>query len=291
MLIQEDRRTSGVARLANSLTNGLTTGTGIFLLVVYALAVAVPFYYVVVSSLKSNQQIFGSPLALPTDPLWSNFSEALRIGGLSSALVNSIVITVGAQAVTLAIVVPAAFAIARIPGRLSTALERMFAAGLLLPTFAVLVPTFFLAVLTGLLQTRLFLILFYPATALPFGIVLLAQFMKVVPREIEESAYVDGASRWQFLTRIMIPLSRPGIVSVIIINFILFWNEYIFALVILGVQNRTIQVALPTLRSDRILDFGLISAGALIASLPVFLLYAIAQKRMQEALTGGAVKG
>lgn len=261
------------------------------LVLLYAAMLVLPLYYVVISAFKDNQAIFGSPLTPPSSLSLANFADAMEAGNLTRALVNSATITLAAEVVTLALAIPASYALSRAGGRVAEMLDRLFGLGFLIPAFAVLVPTLLLAVEAGLFRTRTFLILFYPATALPLSVVLLTQFMRSIPTELEESATVDGASRWGILWRIWVPLSMSGIVSVAILNFLGFWSEYIFALVILGPQTRTVQVAVPTLRADQVVEYGLLAAGIVISLLPVYLVYAFLQRRMQEALITGAVKG
>jgi multiple sugar transport system permease protein len=258
---------------------------------VYAALLIIPVYFVVVSAFKDNQAIFGSPLALPASLSLTNFARAQVGAHLGQALLNSVTLTVSAELLTLALAIPASYSLARAEGRVADALDRLFSLGFLVPAFAVLVPTLLLAVAAGLFRTTFFLVLFYPATALPLSIVLLTQFMRSIPKELAESATVDGASELGIMRRIWIPLSMPGVVAVVILNFLNFWNEYIFALVILGPESRTVQVAVPTLRAGLVVEYGLLSAGILISVLPVYLVYVFLQRQMQEALTAGAVKG
>ena len=189
--------------------------------------------------------------------------------------------------------IPAAFGIARSKSRIAGLLEMGFGVAFLIPPFALLVPTFLLAASTGLFQTRLFIVLFYPAMALPLAVIILVRFMRAIPPEIEEGAVMDGASRFAIMWRIYAPLAMPGIATVAILNFLAFWNEYIFALIILGpdIETRTIQMAVPTLRGSRTIDFGLLGAGTIISLVVVYLVYVVMQKRMHLALTAGAVKG
>lgn len=261
----------------------------------YALAIVLPFYFLLVSSFKTTGEVFTSPLGLPKSLSegWQNFRMAESQGQLGRALLNSLFITGGAELVTLALAIPAAFGIARSRSRAAGVLEVGFGVAFLIPPFALLVPTFLLAAWTGLFQTRLFLILFYPATALPLAVIILVRFMRAIPGELEESAVMDGASRWAILWRIYVPLAMPGIATVALLNFLTFWNEYIFGLIILGpdLDTRTIQMAVPTLRGSRMIDFGLLGAGTLISLVPVYLVYILMQKRMHTALTAGAVKG
>jgi len=123
--------------------------------------------------------------------------------------------------------------------------------------------------------------------------VLLVQFMRAIPRELEESAAMDGASRLKILTAIYLPLVMPGVVTVTILNLINFWNEYLFALILNGPdpEIRTAQVALPTLISATSTDYAVLAAGVLITLLPIYLAYAVASRRMEQALLQGALKG
>src|ERR1700732_420776 len=158
----------------------------------YAVLLVVPLYYLLVSAFKTNDQIFGSPFALPASLSFGNFGEAFSSADLGLAVVNSAPVTVLALALTLALAIPAAFAIARAEGPLGALVERVFSLGFLVPTFAALFPTFLLSAATGLFHTRAFMVLFLPATAMPLSVVILVQFMRTIPREMEEAARLDG---------------------------------------------------------------------------------------------------
>ncbi|MDR1237191.1 MAG: carbohydrate ABC transporter permease [Propionibacteriaceae bacterium] len=258
----------------------------------YALILALPVYYLVISALKTNIEIFISPFALPTQWLWGNFSYAWERAQLGQALLNSVLISVVAIALTLLLAVPASYALARNDNKISRAITSTFAAGFLIPPFAALIPTVILAINMGLFFTREFQMLYLPASALPLSVMLLVQFMKTVPKELIESAALDGAGQLRTLWSVFIPIARPGIVSVTILQLLTFWNEYLFSLTITGTDPklRTVQVALPTLVNDTT-NYGVLAAGTVLTLLPVYIVYSFMSKRMQEALVAGAVKG
>lgn len=258
----------------------------------YAAAVVVPFLFLFLSSVRTNQEIFSSPLALPETWRFDNYARAFTEANLGDALEVSAIVTFVSVAVTLALAIPASYAISRVSdSRISKTIEAVFTAGLLIPSFAVLVPTFFFAIQLKLLNDPVFLMLFYPATGLPISVLLLVQFMRSIPRSLDEAAMLDGASRFMTMWRVIMPLSIPGIATVAIFNFITFWNEYIFALVLLGGGNHvTAQVALPRLEGERLVDYGLVAAGAVLVIAPVLLFYSVLRKQTQQALTAGAVK-
>jgi multiple sugar transport system permease protein len=258
----------------------------------YAALLALPLYYLLVSALKTNIEIFTRPLAPPTKWLWQNFGTAWNSASLGQALLNSVLISAVSIAVTLLLAVPASYALARNTNRVSRWITGAFSAGFLIPPFAALIPTVILAINMGLFFTREFQMLYLPASALPLSVLLLTQFMRTVPKELVESAALDGAGHWNLLLDVFVPIARPGIVSVTILQLLTFWNEYLFSLTITGTQPdvRTVQVALPTLVNDST-NYGVLAAGTVLTLLPVYLVYSLMSKRMQEALVAGAVKG
>jgi len=259
----------------------------------YGLVLAVPIYYLLVSAFKNNNEILLSPAALPKHFNFHNFHIAWSNASIGQGLVNSAIITFAAEVLTLALAIPAAYGLARTNGRIARIIEGIFAAGFLIPAFAALVPTVLLAIDVHLFYNRLFLILFFPATQLPLSVLLITQFMRAIPRELEESAMTDGASLWSIMWRIYAPMVGPGLVTVAILNFLTFWNEYLFSLSILGteVATRTIQVAVPSLIGSNLTQYGVLAAACLLSLIPVFAVYIVLQRRMEDAFIAGAVKG
>lgn len=259
----------------------------------YAAILLIPFYYFISSSFKTNEEIFESPLALPTSWDFSNFATAFRQADLGLAIANSALTTVSALVLTLVLALPASFALARAQGRVGKIIETVFNLGFLIPAFAALFPTFLLAASVGLFHTRTFVVLLLPATALPLSIVILTAFMRTIPKELEEAASMDGATTLQVLRQVYLPICIPGIATVLLLNFLSFWNAYLYPLILIGpdTAQRTIQVALPTLKVDAGTDYGVLMAGTLLTLLPVYLVYTVLQKQMQKALVSGAIKG
>ena len=260
---------------------------------VYALILALPIYFLLVSSLKTNQEIFSQPFQLPTEWLFSNYPNAWDRAVMGQALLNSLFVSLAAEIITLALVIPASYGLARSRSKVASVFEKIFALGFLIPAFATLVPVLLLSIQLGLFQTREFLTLFMVATTLPLSVILLTQFMRTIPAELEESAMVDGLSRIRILWNIYLPLSLPGVAMIVILNFLAYWNEFLFSLVLVGskASERTIQVALPTLIDQTKTEFGPLLAGTVITLIPVYILYIILNRRLEGALTAGAIKG
>ncbi|MCC6955503.1 MAG: carbohydrate ABC transporter permease [Anaerolineales bacterium] len=280
-------------RLVQRLRDGKTIFNigGYIASIIYVLIIVVPLYYVIISAFKDNAQIFSAPLTPPSKLSLVNFINAEKTGRLGRALGISLFVTVCGEVLSLVLAFPAAYAIARIRTNLAALVERFFSLGFLIPAFAMLVPLVLLMAQLKLLYKPLSLVLLYPVWRLPLAIVVLAAYLRTVPRELEESAELDGASRMQILLLILFPLARAGVITVLIINFITFWNEYLFALILMSQENRTMQVALSILKGERSVDYGMLAAGVLFSIVPVYIAFLIFQERVVEGIYSGAVKG
>ena len=264
---------------------------GYFFSIIYAALILIPLYFVIISAFKNNAQIILTPLALPPALDFSKFIQAQANVHLIHAGLISIGITGGAEILTLLLAFPAAYAVARIQTRLSPLVESIFSLGFLIPGLAILMPIYVMTAKAGLLYHPIALVILYPAFSLPLAMILLAGFMRKLPRELEESAVMDGGNLIQIIFYIFFPICMPGILTVLILNFINIWNEYLFALILMDSDNRTIQLALALLRANqRAVDFGLIAAGVLISMIPVYIVFILFQDRIMSGMLAGAVK-
>jgi len=257
----------------------------------YAALIIIPLYFIIVSAFKDNSQIILTPLALPKALDFSKFIQTQVNVNVVRAGSISIFITTGAEALTLILAFPAAYAVARIQTRLSGVVESIFSLGFLIPSLAILMPIYMMTAKAGLLYHPIALVILYPAFNLPITMILLVGFIRKLPRELEESAVIDGANVFQIMFYIFFPICIPGIITVLVLNFINIWNEYLFALILMDSNNRTIQLALALLRGNqRTIDYGLLAAGVLISLFPVFIVFVFFQEKIMQGLLAGAVK-
>jgi multiple sugar transport system permease protein len=280
-------------RITRKITDGSTLfiNAGYFFSILYALLIVIPLYFVIVSAFKNNTQIITTPLALPHALDFKKFIQAQENVNLLRALLISTGVTVGAELVTLLIAFPAAYAIARIQTRLAFVMEAIFSLGFLIPGLAILMPIYLMTARAGLLYHPIALVILYPAFNLPLSLILLTSFMKKLPRELEESAMMDGGNVLQIIVYIFFPISMPGVITVMVMNFINMWNEYLFALILMDSNNRTIQLATALLRSSqRSVDYGLIAAGVVMSLIPVFVIFVFFQEKIMNGMLAGAVK-
>ena len=283
-------RDSQIAKKSRNSPDGFVI-SGYFFSILYAFLIIIPLYFVVISAFKNNSQIITTPLALPSALDFSKFLQAQANVNLLRAMLISVAVAMGAEILTIVLAFPAAYAIARMQTRLASLTEAIFSVGFLIPSLAILMPVYLMTAKAGLLYHPIALVILYPAFSLPLSLILLTSFMRKLPRELEESAVMDGGNVLQIILYIFFPICMPGILTVLVLNFINIWNEYLFALILMDSNNRTVQLALALLRANqRSVDYGLIAAGVLISMIPVFIIFIFFQDRIMSGMLTGAIK-
>jgi ABC-type glycerol-3-phosphate transport system permease component len=260
----------------------------------YTLFSAGPYVWTAMMSLRTTDEIFRNHYGLPIPAHWDKYHRAWTEFGYATYFRNSAIVTVVSVGLVTLLGAMAAFAFARrryaFPGR-----EPLF----LLIFLSVMFPPqiMLLALFQILVQYRLFntltgLILVYVVTELPLTIYLLRAFFAQIPSELEEAARLDGCSDWRMFWRVMLPIAIPAVATTVILNFIYFWNEFLYAVVfITRQQSRTLPLAIQFLVSDQYFDIGMLATGLMIATLPVLLLYVFLSDWFVKGMTAGAIKG
>lgn len=261
----------------------------------YCLGSAGAFVWCVMVSLKTNPEFFStSPWSPPSVPQFGNYADAWNTAQISRFFANSLYATATSVVVGLLISVMAAYVLARVdfPGR---ALVRLiFLSGLMMPAFLVIVPLYFLLRDLHLLGTLNGLVLVYIASQVPFNVFVLSSFFTSMPKEMEEAAYVDGASPTRTFFRVVLPQAMPAVTSVAVLNTLTIWNEFFFALVLLTDEaQQTVPVGILGLQvnAQYAANWVQLFAGLVITMIPVLVLFAVAQDRIARGLTAGALKG
>jgi trehalose/maltose transport system permease protein len=252
-----------------------------------------PFYWAVVSSLKSGAAIFEVGF-LPADPTLANYAALFAEQPFARNILNSLIVATAATAISLVLAVTAAFALGRVQFRGRAAMLFAILSVSMFPQIAVLSGMFELIRFLGLYNTLTGLILSYLILTLPFTAWVLTAFMRELPRELEEAAIVDGAPPWAILTRVFLPVMGPALAATGLLAFIVAWNEFLFALTFtLSDEQRTVPVAIALISgaSAYELPWGRIMAASVIVTVPLILLVLLLQKRIVSGLTAGAVKG
>lgn len=254
------------------------------------------FVWLVISSLKSNQEVFGSPWALPANPLQSaaaNYEKAWTLSHLSVYFTNSLLVSAVTVILVLAISAPAAYALSRVNFPGNTLITYYFIAGMGLPFQLIFIPLFVMLARLQLADTLQGLIVTYIGVSIPFTIFLLTGFFRTLPSELEDAASIDGASEVGIFWRVMLPLSGPGLITAAIFNFISIWNEFQLALIIINNDNlKTLPLGLWNIRSSMqfTADWAALFAAVVIVIIPNFLVYLVLSDRVMSGLTLGAGK-
>ncbi len=262
-------------------------------LVFWLLVNLFPVYWMFTFSLKNNEEIYGSNVAgLPQHWLWSNYASALKIGSIGRYFLNSAIVATATILITLAVALMATFALTRLIWKQRKNLNKFFMLGLTIPIQVSIVPIYVVLSRLGLRNTYWALIIPYSAFSLSMAILVCTGFMNEIPRELDESACIDGCSVWGIFFRIIVPLMKPAVATVGIYTFLQCWNELMFANVFVDSGNyRTLPVGIQQLFGQYTTDWGPIGAALVMASFPTLIIYVFLSKKIQESFIAGAVKG
>lgn len=262
----------------------------IIILSVLAFIFLYPFVWMVLSSLKSNNEFFGAPWALPEKFMFENYITAWKKANLTRALFNSLIVSGFSVILILLASVPAAFAFARTKFR-GKLLYMPILLCLALPIEALIIPIFYELKVFGLTDKLLGLIFVEGTVGIPFSIFILTEFFRGVPRSLEEAAVIDGANRWKLLLYIIIPLSKAAISAVVVLQFILIWNDFTLPLIIISKSELyTVPLAIQVFVGKYFFDYPHLFAALAVSSIPIIIIYARLQRQFVRGLTAGAVK-
>jgi multiple sugar transport system permease protein len=282
------------AALARRSRRALVTSRRVLLhLVLIALAFVMifPFLWTVSASLKSNDAVLATPPSLIPSPVhWDNYSAVFQALPMTRFFVNSVIVafaTTGLQLLTCSM---AAYAFARMRFRGRDLLFLVYLITLMVPTQVTMVPLFILMRVLGLTNSYAGLIL--PGVTSAFGVFLLRQFFLTIPRDLEEAAFLDGASHWTVFWRVVLPLSKPGLAALTIFAFMSSWNSFLWPLLITTDQQlMTLPLGLSTLQGQYTTVWNQLMAGTVISIVPIIVVYLLAQRHFVEGMTLSGLKG
>ena len=275
-------------------------------LLAMAISIVVPVFWVFMASIKENVEFYENPWALPMGFYWQNFVDAWQKASMGSYMLNSVIVTALALAILIIVALPAAYCLSRFKFKSRNFLNVCFMAGLFINVNYIVVPIFLMLrdgdtwlrdiFGNGFLLNNIFVLaVVYAATALPFTIYLLSGYFATLPHDFEEAAYIDGAGYSTTMVKIIFPMAQPSIITIILFNFLSFWNEYIISLTLLSSANgpRTLPVGLLNLMQAQqsAAQYGIMYAGLVMVMLPTLILYICVQKKLIQGMTVGGLKG
>lgn len=257
---------------------------GLVIIVVY------PLLWMLINGLKTNAELFGSPFALPVEWKWENYVKAWN-RGVSNYVLTSALVTIASTIMTVFISAWAAYGLTRITIPFGRFWSSFILGGLMLAPTVALVPLVKMFQAMGLYNTLWALMILYTAFRIPFTTFLIRAYMIDLPREIDEAAEVDGASRWTAFWKIILPMCKPILISTILLHVLFAWNEYLFAMVFTsGTGMQPLPVGLMSLMSKHGTDYPVVFAGMAIAAVPVIVLFLLCQRYFVKGLADGIGK-
>lgn len=260
----------------------------------YLIFLGFPLVWLLSTSFKPPRELVQlHPTLIPVNPTLDNFVQAFTEQELGRAALNSLQVSLASAVLTVLVALPASYALARFRSRLGTAALGWVLLSQLFPFVLLIIPIFLVLREVGLANTHAGLVLIYVVWALPFALWMLQGFVRNIPKELEEAAMVDGASRLQTLRRVVLPLLAPGVVATSLFSFISAWNEFFFALVLIKTPDlATLPVTLARFVGiEGTARLGPLAAGSLLATLPSLVFFAFMQRRLSSGSLAGAVKG
>lgn len=255
----------------------------------------IPFLWMILLSFKDNQSILSNPLSLPESLSLQNYDRAFQTLDMALLYKNTFFVAVVSVLLGLVITFMSSFAISRMifkNNKIKNGLYLFLIAGLAIPPFILLFPVYRITISMGIENTYLSLILPYIATTISFNTLLFVGFLKEFPSEIEEAALIDGSNLFILCTKVVAPIVKPVIMTILIFNILYVWNEFPFAVTLISESSlKTISLAISEFKGRYNIDYGGIVAANLLFIIPQLIFYTIFQKYIIEGMTAGAVKG
>ncbi len=276
------------------------------ILIVFTVIVLLPIVWTVYTSFKTSREFLKNPWALPSGIHWQNYMNALEKGNMIAYFKNSVFVTILGLVFLMVLAVPTAYVTSRFKFRYSKAISILFMSGLFVSQNYIVVPIFLslnnlqrylnqyvVFQHVQLTNNLIIMALIYAVCALPFTIYLLSGFLKSIPHEYENAAKIDGSSYVKTLIYVIIPMAKPAMITVLLFNFMGYWNEYIMATTLMQEEKWTLPVGLANLMEQQkfATDWGAMFAGMVIVMLPTMILYTIVQRKLTEGISMGGLKG
>jgi raffinose/stachyose/melibiose transport system permease protein len=257
-----------------------------------AAVIIVPLLVAVVGGFKTNGQLLAHPFSWPSPFLTENYTDILRARAFWRQVGNSLLVMAGTTLLVLALASSAAFVFARMPFKGRDFVTTFFTLGLLFPATIAILPLYILVRRLGLVDTLWGIILPQVAFALPVSVLVLRNFFLSIPAELEDAAYVDGATSFEFFRRILLPLARPGLSAVAVLTMVTSWNAFFLPLVVLNSDTKwTLPLGVMQFQGQYGTDYGKVLAYVSLAMVPAVIFYLFAERQIITGLTSGAVKG
>lgn len=272
---------------------GFTTVILNVIMLIWVVLIVYPFTWLILNSLKNTEEIVGNSWSLPQKIKFDNYITLWQYKELFATFLKNSFLVVGLSVVILLLSCAAAsFALSRFKFRGNAIIYSLFIFGILLPQYSTMIPLFVLMHKLNLIDNIMALPLPYVAFAIPQSIFILTGFMKALPHELEEAAIIDGAGIFQIFYKVILPLSKPGLVTISIINAVFMWNEFLFPMLFTASQkSRLLSVGMYSFINARQSDYGAWLTGVILSLIPMLIFYSLLHEKIIKGMVAGALKG
>ena len=258
----------------------------------YAITCLYPMVWLILSSFKSNEELFANTWGLPSALEITNYVTAIVQGKIGRYFINSVTTSIASVVICVVLAIMVSYAITRMQWKLSKMVLRLFLLGMMIPMYATIIPLFSIFNKLDLLNTYISVIIPHVVFGFPMAIFILAGFMEGIPRELEEAAVMDGANIYQIFGKIIAPITKPSIVTVAVITFIDAWNDLLIPQIFLtSSEKMTLPVGLTEFEGLHTTNYVASIAAVVITVIPSIVVYGILHKNIMEGMVAGAVKG
>ncbi len=261
-------------------------------LLVIVLVMFFPFYWLFISSLKDEAELYQMPPTwIPRNPIWEHYVEIFRDYNLMTYIKNSLIVAGSTTIISILIGAPAAYALAKFKMKGKNLILSLVLSVSMFPGIVIVSPLYLAFRKLNLINTYIGLIIPYLTFSLPLSIWIMNTFFKQIPKELNESAAIDGAGHFRTMVQIIMPLAAPGVFTTAILNFIAAWNEFLFALIFMTDKEKyTVPVGLTMFQGAHTIRWDLIAAATVVITLPLIIMVLVLQKWIIAGLTAGAIK-
>ncbi len=262
------------------------------LLIAFTITCLYPLLWLLLTSFKTNQELYINTWGLPQNFSFKNYVDAVVTGGILRYFGNSVLISVTVVIVTAILATMASYAITRMEWKLSKLVYALFIAGMTVPIYGLIIPMFSIFKRMGVLNTHIAVIIPQIALGFPMSIFIICGFMQSIPRELEEATVIDGCSVFQCFWKIIVPISRSSVVTVMVVQFINVWNDLLLPRIFLTDQSKmTLPVGLTNFKAQYSTNYVGMIAAVILTIIPSIVVYIVLHRQIMEGMVAGAVKG
>jgi len=262
------------------------------LLIIFALVILSPLAIVFFGAFKTPGELANNPYSIPKEPVFNNFHEAFIRGNMLVYFKNTIFVSTVSLAILIALSTIASYAVTRPGFKLGNKLYMYFVFGIIIPAQSIMIPTYYMMSKLRLVNNIWSLVIVYVSSCMAMSVFILSGFFRTIPSELDDAAFIDGCSEFQAFIKVILPLCKPAVTTVLILNLLFIWNDFYNPLLFIRSEEiKTIVLGLSKYMGRYLTNYPIMFAAVVMASVPVIVIFIVLQKQFVSGITAGSVKG